>query len=92
MLLHMMRSASPSEQVLARQILDRPRGDKTIADIDYLYTLIHRYGSIDYARALAVRLARKAERILERTYIWMSPSIHRSFLLGMAEHVITRNK
>ena len=92
MLLHMMRTASPAEQERARGILGRPRKEKTADEIAYLYSLIHAHGSIDYARRLAQRLAHKAERILMRAYEWMPSSVHRDFLLGMAEYVINRDK
>ncbi len=64
LLLHLMRTASPDEQAHARTILERPRNEKTADEIRYLYSLIHAYGSIDYARNFARRLAHKAEQIL----------------------------
>jgi geranylgeranyl diphosphate synthase, type II len=91
-LLHMMRTANPDEQATARRILERPRNEKTADDIRYLYSLIHAHGSIDYARNFARRFANKAEQILFRAYAWMPPSVHRDFLLGMAEYVISRDK
>jgi hypothetical protein len=40
-----------------------------------------------------LQLVRKAERVFQRACAdWMLPSIHRDFLLGMAEHVIDRVK
>lgn len=90
-LLHMLCSVTRDEPANARRILDLPRQDKTPADIAYLADLIHRSGSLDYARGVAQQLARKAERILTRTYDWLLPSIHRDFIAGMADHVITRD-
>jgi geranylgeranyl diphosphate synthase type II len=92
MLLHMMRSARADERATARRILEQPRPDKTEGDIRYLFELIQSDGSIDHARGLAQRLARKAEHVFQRAYDWLPPSIHRDFLLGMAEHVIARDK
>jgi geranylgeranyl diphosphate synthase type II len=92
MLLHMMRTASTSEQEKALSIMERPRNEKTADDIRYLYSLIHTYDSIDYARNFARQLARKAEQILFQAYAWMPSSVHRDFLLGMAGYVIDRDK
>jgi geranylgeranyl diphosphate synthase, type II len=93
MLLHMMRSVDSAEQTIARRILEQPRTEKTEDDILYLFELIQREGSIDHARSLALQLVRKAERVFQRACAdWMLPSIHRDFLLGMAEHVIDRVK
>ena len=92
MLIHMLRTAKPAEQARARQILATPRGDKTDGQIEELFALVKRCGSIAYARSVAGRLARHAERIFARTTDWMPPSLHREFLLQMADHVIARDK
>jgi geranylgeranyl diphosphate synthase, type II len=92
MLLHMMRAASPTERELAELVLRRPRQEKTVADVEVLMSLIHRYGSIDYAKDLSQRLAGKAAGIFQDAYPWMPASVHRDFLFGMAEHVVTRDK
>jgi geranylgeranyl diphosphate synthase type II len=91
-LIHTLRSIAPDRRAEARRILDKPRADKTSEDIAALYGLIESSHSIGYARQIAQQLARKAERILGRTHDWMPPSIHRDFILEMAEHVITRDR
>jgi geranylgeranyl diphosphate synthase type II len=88
----MVRSASRSEQERARAILERPRADKTMEDIDCLFEMIHRHKSIDYARDVARRLARRSERVFDQVSVWMPPSIHRDVLISMADHVIVREK
>jgi geranylgeranyl diphosphate synthase type II len=92
MLLHMMRSASPDEQAFARLILEKPRTTKTAADVRYLYDLICRYDSIGYADELARSLATRAHELFQRTETWLPPSTHRDFLVGMADHVVARDK
>ena len=91
-LLHMMRSAGPAERRKAERCLGKPRELKTEADIAPLLELIHRYGSIDYARDVAQMLAHKADQLLERTIEWMPPSVHREFIHSMAQHVIQRDR
>ena len=91
-LLHMMRAAKPDEQADARHILEMPREAKTSENVAYLFDLIHRYRSIDYACSFARRLAYKAERIFERICQWMPQSVHRDFLKEMTAHVIERDK
>ena len=92
MLLHMMRSATPEQRAKAETILNRPREQKTETEIEYLFDLVQEHGSIPYARALTRRLADKAHNIFDEIVAWMPPSVHRDFLLGMAEHVIMRDK
>lgn len=91
-LVHMMRQASPPEQDRARAILQKRRDDKLPEEIEYLSCLINQYGSIEYADGVAQDLAQKAERVFDRMVPWLAPSIHQSFLRGMAQHVTQREK
>lgn len=90
-LMHMMRSLNEAEYQSAMQILEKPRQEKTGDDVAFLFSLVHKYGSIEYAQDVANTLARKSIRVFERTYEWMPPSPHRDFLLAMADYVITRD-
>ncbi|HLV33546.1 MAG TPA: polyprenyl synthetase family protein [Spirillospora sp.] len=90
MLLHMLRQAAPHERQRCVRILQQPREAKTEADVGYLYHLICRYGSIDYAREVARHLACKARHDFEKTTTFIEPSVHRDFLAAMAGHVIER--
>lgn len=91
-LMHMARSATARERAAAQRILAKSRAERTEADVRYLSDLIHRYGSIDYARSVALRLACKAEQTLQRASTWMPPSVHRDFLEAMTQYVTTRKK
>lgn len=90
MLLHMLRNASERERQTSQTILAKPREEKTEAEVSFLYDLICRYGSIEYAKAVARFLACKAQQDFERTAAFIEPSVHREFLTAMAEHVIAR--
>ncbi len=91
-LLHMLRNAAPHERQQALRSLDKPREQKTETDIALLFELIHRYRSLNYARQVAYRLAKKAEDLLDSARDWMPPSVHRDFIHSMAQHVIHRDK
>jgi geranylgeranyl diphosphate synthase, type II len=92
MLLHMLRSVNHQQQASAQRILEKPRPEKTPADVEFLFNLVRQSQSIEYARQVAHLLAQKAMRIFNRIEEWMPPSSHRSFLLSMADYVITRDK
>ncbi len=92
MLLHAMRTAQPQERREAQRILECPRAEKTADEVAFLWQLIQRRGSVDYASALAGRLARKALGILASQPGALPASVHRDFLVGMADYVISRNK
>jgi geranylgeranyl diphosphate synthase type II len=63
---------------------------KSQADVSFLRGLIDRYGSIEYARAAALRRAHKARNILRRLDERMPPSVHRDFLHELTDFVLSR--
>jgi geranylgeranyl diphosphate synthase type II len=91
MVIHMLRACTTDERERAGAILTRAREDKVPAEIAYLYELVGKYGSVDYARSVARLLAGKARAILAPTEAWMPPSVHRDFLVGMTDYVISRD-
>lgn len=89
--IHMMRSCTDYERRRALKIFSKNRTEKTITEIDYLYRLVDKYESIQYAYQVAQVLARKADSILNKRMNWMEPSIHRDFLKSMVHYVIERD-
>ena len=68
----------------------RPR--KTAADVSFLRSLIARYGSVDYARRVAVRRAARAEVALGAIARTLPPSQHLRFLEHLTGYVATRQR
>jgi geranylgeranyl diphosphate synthase type II len=64
---------------------------KTVEDVLFLRDLIHRHGSLDHARAVARRRARRARQTLASLSQRWAPSVHRDFLLDLTEFVIERD-
>jgi geranylgeranyl diphosphate synthase type II len=64
---------------------------KTTADIVFLRDLIRRQKSIDYARAVAVRRAKRARQTLASLSRGWPPSVHKEFLRDLTEFVIERD-
>jgi len=67
-------------------------GAKTEADVRFLRALIDRHGSIPYARRVARRWAERARRRLAGIERWMPPSVHRDFIRGLVDFVVTRER
>ena len=87
-----MRGATPSERERAEAILARSPGDKTGEDVTFLRRLIDARGSLDYARGVAERVARKADVVLDSVSAWMFPSIHLDFLRALVSYVVSRDR
>ena len=64
---------------------------KTHHDVVFLHQLIRRQGSIDYARSVSMRRARRARRTLSTLTREWPPSVHREFLRDLTEFVIDRD-
>jgi geranylgeranyl diphosphate synthase, type II len=92
MLMHMMRCASDAERAEAKEILERPQPERSREGVLRLLELIQRHGSLDYARAFAERVARKAEAALGETRSWMKPSVHTEFLNELVQYVVIRDR
>ncbi len=82
-----------SARVLTRGI-DEAAGAadfKTVDDVLFLRDLIRRQGSIDHARAVALRRAQRARRTLTALTREWTPSVHRDFLHDLTTFVIERD-
>jgi geranylgeranyl diphosphate synthase type II len=102
-LLHALREATAAERerALATLASRRPSSAggghadgpvKTAADVEWLAGLLRgRNGaSLAHARAVALAHARRAQDLLARELVAVPPSVHRSFLTGLVEYVISR--
>jgi len=58
-LTHLLAHADVEEVARARDILARPRGDKSAADIEWLLDAVRRHGSLAYAQAVAESRAQR---------------------------------
>lgn len=66
--------------------------EKTADDVAFLFDLIRRERSLDHARAVAVARARAAAAALDEMDPWLRPSVHRSFLRGLVDYVVVRDR
>jgi geranylgeranyl diphosphate synthase type II len=64
---------------------------RTREDVDFLADLIRRSRSVDHARRVASRRARRAERSLQGIRSFMPDSEHARFLRGLTDFVLQRD-
>lgn len=91
MLLHMMRTARPADLRQAQRILQIPRDQKTSSQVEFLWDLMQRCGSVQYGLQFARHLATKGMHILDSDPQRIPESVHRDFLVGMVDYVVSRN-
>jgi geranylgeranyl diphosphate synthase type II len=91
MLLHLVRSCSPSERERVTQIMRMARSDKSQEEVDYIFQLMIRYGSIEYARRISRRYAVKARTIFDQGFANLRDTSHKEFLREAIQYVIERD-
>jgi geranylgeranyl pyrophosphate synthase len=64
---------------------------KTPTDVRLLRGLLRKYGSIDYARSVALRYADRARRSMSAIASRLPDSPHRQFLTDLTEFTLARN-
>lgn len=90
MMIHLFRSASESVRRRMTQINGMPRGRKTLAHAEEMLAAMKRVGSIDYAIALADKLAHRGVRHFERDLSFIEENEAKALLRQVANYVTTR--
>jgi len=64
---------------------------RTQEDVDEVFAMMERHGSVRHARAVARRYAVLARRELDKLARAMPPSVHRDFLAAVVDYVVERD-
>lgn len=91
MLIYVVRRCSEGERARVVRIMGKARDRKSEAEVQYVLSLMDRYGSIDYARGVSRAHARKAATAFERLFATVQDSPHKAFLREAIEYVIDRD-
>ena len=90
MILHVIRSAAPSERAVLESFLRKERADRTADEVAWILGRMEHHGSLAHARAIAGAMVDRAGRALSTTASWMPASAHRAFLEGITNYVVDR--
>lgn len=90
-LAHLLRSLPPQALSTVTQILNKPRQQKTEAEIQTIIKLMEKYGSIEYARKLAVEFADNAKEILNQEMSFVKNQPYRQQLESAINFIVTRD-
>lgn len=91
-LIETLRRAGPEARERAVALLRQPRAGKRAEEVAWLQGLVAAGNGVAWARAAAAVRARRARRSLARLLPDLPPSIHRDFLVGIAEYVVERDR
>ena len=90
MLAHLFDQSSPFEKNRLGDFLSRPRQRRLPRDVDWVYQLLGKYGSIDFARAAARQLLAAAEGAFHKAYREAPESDDKSFIHNSLRFMIER--
>ena len=90
MLIHLMKHATNEEKKRIVAIMNKDRKDKTKEEIDYILSLMKKYGSIDYAIEKARFFAKRSKRNFDRKFSFMKDSEAKRFIDGLFDFVVNR--
>lgn len=90
MLINLLNSCDPTEKKRLRTFLGKPREKRIPEDIFWVYSLMDKYDSIDYARSVAVELAREALKQFDVAYGSASDSEDKEFIKQIVVYMIER--
>lgn len=89
-LTHLFAHASKAEHGRLRAFLEKPRVERTPTDLAWIYELLERYGSIEYARSAARELASAARAELGTAYGSAQEGPDLDFVRSLLEHMVAR--
>ena len=90
MMIHVFREADPATRRELSEIIRLPRAGKTQEHANYILEAMHRFGSIDYAIALADRLAHQGVERFESDLGFLPENEPKAILRQIANYVTTR--
>ena len=86
MVVHCLSKASAQDKALLTQILASHTRDQ--AQISEAIAILKRYGSVEYARGVSLKLVERAKSLIKR----LPESVDKSSLVSAAEFVVSREK
>lgn len=91
MLLHLLENTSGFENQRLQEILAKPRQNRLPRDIAWIWELMQKRGSMEYARSIAAEFMGAAQTAFEAVYGNAHENEHKDFLRGLMSYVLTRD-
>jgi geranylgeranyl diphosphate synthase type II len=80
---HLLRQLPAPKQALAMKILQKPREEKTVREVNWIIKLMHQYGSFSYAYRCAHRFLSEARVLLQQCRFFRKPAARQKMLAGI---------
>jgi geranylgeranyl diphosphate synthase, type II len=90
-LTHLLQHGSSHERARLEAFLQKPRAERSPQDLAWIYELMRRYGSIDYARSAAHDFAAGAREEFHHAYASATPGPDLTFLQALLDYMVSRD-
>lgn len=91
MLLHLLKNTNGFENQKLQETLAKPRENRLPRDVAWMWELMQKRGSMDYARTIANEFLGAAQQSFETAYGDAQENEHKNFLRGLMTYVLTRD-
>lgn len=91
MLIHLLNNCTKVEKESIKSFLSKPRNDRSFTDIEWIYSLMEKYHSIEFARSIANQLAGAALREFFVAYGDRPDSDDKQFIHEIILYMIERD-
>lgn len=91
MLVHALRQSTPDERERLSRVFSVGREQRTEGDVDWVFDLFKRHGSVDFARDVLRQMVDAATREFEIAYGDAPPSADRDFIRGLIRFLGARD-
>lgn len=91
MLLHLLQNAKPADLKKLKSILAKSREEKSWEEVGWVIELMHEYGSINYARDVAEKLAKKAYKVFDKKLWFLKKEPARSQIRAGISFILERD-
>lgn len=90
-LAHLFKQVTPPEKERLRAFLGKPRAQRLQREVSWIYELLQRYGSVEYARRAAREFADAARREFDQAYAQATPGADLDFLRALVGYMLSRD-
>jgi len=90
MLTHLLRNIKGQEKKKMAEIMKKGRDEKTQAEVDWVLKMMKKYGSLEYGKRLAEKLADEARKIFEQKLDFLSRQPARNQIIDGIDFVLQR--
>ena len=90
MLVHLLQHCSAEEKKKVEKLFCKKRAEKKRNEVEEVFHLMKKYGSLEYAKAKAAEFAIEAGKVFDKEFADVPGSLAKNAMVGVTKFVVTR--